>query len=267
MDEKALTEVAVEVSKTLAKDLYNDAVSPAAREAGGALAAVVGLFNNVVLYPFKHVNLHYKYKLEQFEQDLKAKLDAIPPERVVTPDLQIAGPTLEALKYTYDTAELREMYLQLLASAMDSQKASNVHPSFVDVIKSMSAMDAHVFAQFPSVGQLPVARVSLHFEGKTFSGVLPTFYAPDLLGERDPFQVSTSIQNLVRLGLLTHRDNKIMNFDYDQYRLHPFLESRRAKYQLHPEAAGKELTTQVEGEVLLSNDFGRAFRAACLPPA
>ena len=81
-----------------------------ARQADGALSTVVGFFNNVVLYPVKKANLTFRYKLEAFEDDLKEKIKNIPEENLQVPPVKIAGPVLEALRYAYDEAELREMY-------------------------------------------------------------------------------------------------------------------------------------------------------------
>lgn len=106
------------------------------------LSTVVGFFNNVVLYPVKKANLTFRYKLEAFEKYLREKTKHIPNENLQVPPVMIAGPTLEALRYTYDEAELREMYENLLASAMDTTKVSKVHPSFVDTIKQMSPLKA-----------------------------------------------------------------------------------------------------------------------------
>ena len=90
----------------------------------------------------------FKYKLEAFEQDLKKKIKNIPAENLQEPPLMIAGPVLEALKYTYDEDYLREMYENLLASAMDNRNTNNAHPSFVDAIKQMSPLDARIYAFF-----------------------------------------------------------------------------------------------------------------------
>lgn len=83
------------------------------KQADGALSAVVGFFNHVVLYPVKKANLTFRYKLEAFEDDLKAKISDIPDENLQPPPISVAGPALEALRYTYDEAELREMYFSL----------------------------------------------------------------------------------------------------------------------------------------------------------
>ena len=81
-----------------------------AKQTDGALSTVVGFFNNVVLYPVKKANLTFRYKLEAFEDDLKEKIKNIPEENLQVPPVKIAGPVLEALRYAYDEAELREMY-------------------------------------------------------------------------------------------------------------------------------------------------------------
>lgn len=80
----------------------------------------------------------FKYKLEAFEDDLKEKIKDIPEENIQIPPTMIAGPTLEALRYTYDEDVLREMYENLLASSMDNRIAIQAHPAFVDAITDVS---------------------------------------------------------------------------------------------------------------------------------
>ena len=110
----------------------------------GVLSTVVGFFNNVVLFPVKKANITFRYKLEAFEDDLKEKIKNIPEENLQVPPTMIVGPTLEALRYVYDEKELREMYENLLVSAMDNRTVSHTHPAFVDAIKQMSPLDALV---------------------------------------------------------------------------------------------------------------------------
>ncbi len=137
-DKKGIIEATSDAVKSL--------VPETTKQTDGVLSTVVGFFNNVVLYPVKKANLTFKYKLEAFEQDLKKKIENIPEENLQEPPLMIAGPVLEALKYTYDEENLREMYENLLASAMDNRKVNNAHPSFVDAIKQMSPLDAKILS-------------------------------------------------------------------------------------------------------------------------
>ncbi len=137
----------IEVSKTIieAAKISKEVVPETVEQVDGILATVIGWFNQVILHPVKKANLTYKYKLESFENDLKNKIIQIPVEKQCEPKLYMAGPILEALRYTIDEKELREMYLNLLASSMDIDKAA--HPSFANTISLMSPLDAKILEQ------------------------------------------------------------------------------------------------------------------------
>jgi hypothetical protein len=259
---KAGVKIATEVAKERTGEIYDDALKPASQEAGSALQAIVGLFNNVVLYPIKTANISFRYKLEMFERDLAEKLKDTPPAKLITPKLSIAGPTIEALKYTFDTKELREMYLTLLASAMNADKCDGTHPAFTEVIKAMSPLDSVIFRDAAKFRQIPCARITIGFETKIFTTAMPQNFIPDLIQNRDPFAVSRSVENLCRLGLLTHRDNTIIGYNYDAFLNHTYVEERRSLYaKTRPDVT---VTAKVNGEVILLNDFGFSFKEACV---
>ena len=48
------------------------------------------------------------------------KLKNVPEENIVTPPPSIAGPVFEALRFSGEDIDLRELYTNLLASAMDN---------------------------------------------------------------------------------------------------------------------------------------------------
>ncbi len=264
MDEKEVTEVAIEILKERSKDIYDDGLKPATKEGGEALQAIVGLFNNVVLYPIKKANLSFKYKLEQFEEDLKMKIDKIPDEKFIEPPLNISGPTIEALKYTFDTKELREMYLNLLSSSMSSDTLKLAHPSYVEIIKAMTSLDANIFKKASKeIRNIPAARITITFgTNSTFTHAAPTIFAPDLLVNSDPFLVSSSIENLCRLGILTHLDVGIKGYDYDKFKKHPFIQQQLGIYKrAHPEL---DLNIHVSNHVIFVSDFGKNFADVCV---
>lgn len=260
--------IAAEVAKEIAAEVYTDAAKPAAHEAGEALGAIVGLFNNVVLHPVKLANLFFKYKQEQFKIDLKKKLDGVPLENITYPPISIVGPALEALRYNIDTVELREMYLNLLAAAMNKDMSSDTHPSFVEIIKSLSADDAEVFSEFAEFGRLPWIRAVVgHDKWRLYPTMTPQFYIPQLSEYRNPFTVSRSIQNLARFGLLTINDNLLEpDFDYHKLCDTPFMDECFEKCrQLFPDPS-QAAVLHVEGKgLVLSNEFGELFARCCLP--
>lgn len=189
-----------ELAKT-AKEVLPQTVS----ETDKAISTMVGWFNNFVLYPVKKANITYRYKLECFENDLQERVEKIPADQICPPKLSIAGPTLEALKYTYDEQDLREMYVNLLASSMDSTIAKDAHPSFVEIIKRMDPLDARLMKQISAqVEYIRIinSRISCVDEGTFYVNAIPEWFTGITIPEYDIFQISTSLVRLNKLGII-----------------------------------------------------------------
>lgn len=89
--------------------------------------------------------LRYAVELEKYNEELHATVNEIPKERKIEPDIQIVAPALEASKYCVEKEELRKMFVNLIASSMDCDKVTSVHPIFTDIISKLSSMDALLF--------------------------------------------------------------------------------------------------------------------------
>lgn len=267
MKEEAL-EITKEVAKVVAKDVYNDGVKGTVVQTGEIIESVVGLFNNVVFYPVKKANALFKYKLEDFKNELEQKLSSIPKEKLVEPDLMIAGPALEALKYTYDKDELRNMYLNLLTSSMNKDIKDKVHPSYVEIIRQLTPLDAKVFKRLQDLRQVACAHAILKIDNsnKVYSIAYPNYIVMELLDLGDEFQLSTSISNLIRLGLIHHEDNSINGFDYNCFKTVNIIVNNKIEIDNKNRAEGNGITTSIDiqGQVIMQNDFGRSFADTCL---
>ncbi|WP_396047091.1 Abi-alpha family protein [Aeromicrobium sp. UC242_57] len=68
------------------------------------------------------------YFNSEFPADLTEKMKNVPDEEIQTPKPNVAMPALEALAYSVEEAELKEMYLNLLARASDKRTSSLAHP-------------------------------------------------------------------------------------------------------------------------------------------
>lgn len=233
-----------------------------AKQTDGALSTVVGFFNNVVLYPVKKANITFKYKLEAFEEDLKEKIKNIPEENIQVPPTMIAGPTLEALRYTYDEMELREMYENLLASAMDNRKVTQTHPAFVDTIRQMSPLDAVVLQKITDMSRLRCGEIVFQVLDTTqvYSKAMPNYFVEELAELADPFEVSTSLVNLQRLGLIKIADGELTGMSYEEMKEHPYVLERKAIF----EQFGRAFTCEVHRHAIVMNNYGEQFARVCL---
>lgn len=235
-----------------------------AKQADGALSTVVGFFNNVVLYPVKKANLTFRHKLEAFEDDLKEKIKYIPEENLQVPPTMIAGPTLEALRYTYDEAELREMYENLLASSMDNRISCEVHPSFVDTIKQCSPLDAIVLNMFATKRQYKCGTILFNLKedsSKNYASAMPDYFIEEFASLGDPFLVSASLINLKRLGIVDITESGLVGENYDLMKSNPYVISRKSLYRQQ----GKyDFNVEVNEHAVVLNNYGKQFIKICL---
>src|SRR5574340_607055 len=101
---------------------------------------------NTALLPIAALNFGIErariYFEKHFASDLSAKANSIPPQQVVEPKASVAGPALQGLAYSHDEADLKELYLNLLAASMDGRVSDKVHPAFVPVIQQLTSFEA-----------------------------------------------------------------------------------------------------------------------------
>lgn len=155
------------------------------------------------------------------------------------------------------------MYLNLLSKAMNRDTVMLTHPAYVDIIKSMSPLDAIVFNKASQLKQVASARIRIEFGDRFYTDIMPETYAPDLISEHDPFSVSISLNNLCRLGLLFNRlDSSINGYSYDNLKETAFV---KHQFELCQQIdISRTLEIKMEESVLVVTDFGKNFAKVCL---
>lgn len=143
----------------------NPQVKAAGSNLGHTALTITKTINNVLL-PLAAVNFAFDkarlYFAEKFADDLAAQTANIPVEDIVEPKASIAGPALQGLAFTHEEVALKAMYLGLLATAMDRRVAPEAHPAFVEVIKQLSADEAHSLKQVLNFATpLPIVEIRI----------------------------------------------------------------------------------------------------------
>lgn len=183
--------------------IYQDAIQPAAKELGKALGTVAKTVN-MALAPVSALVWGYDQIKEFVDHKVTEKLQNVPKENIVTPPPHIAGPALEALRYTGSIEELKELYANLLASSMDSATTNDAHPSFVEIIKQLSSEEAKLLTALISTEQEPALTIRNNREDN--AGGRDQFRNFTVLGEKvgvpDYDRIPNYLDNLCRLGLL-----------------------------------------------------------------
>jgi hypothetical protein len=138
--------------------IYEDLARPAAKQLGIALETVAKTVN-MALAPVGLMIWGYEQIQEFVSGKVAERLKNVPPEAIVQPELNIAGPALEALRYTGHSDSLSDMYANLLASAMNVITNSQAHPAFVEIIKQLTSDEAKLMKLFANNKMHPILTV------------------------------------------------------------------------------------------------------------
>ncbi|WP_256003658.1 DUF4393 domain-containing protein [Pedobacter deserti] len=251
----------VNEAKALAPEVYKDVAKPALQEVGSVAGRTVKAF----LAPLRGLLWGWE-RIEDFvETEVKKRLDKIPEEKRKSPEPEIAVPLLQALTYTAQNETLREMYVNLLANAMNVDKNNVVHPSFVEIIKQMNSLDAKVFDELAKINayqKILNPRITIKGQGKFFTGATPEWYAGWTIEGYSEFDVSASLVRLSKFGLIELMFDRTAGKDgYDSIRSTPFLRSILNKYQ----TGNADLELEIGGteSIVYVNEYGIQFKNAC----
>ena len=240
--------------------VYQDAFQPAAKEIGAALQTVAKSIH-VALLPLRLLVWGYE-RIEQYlVSSLAEKLKDVPESRIVTPNPAVAGPALEALRFVGNDSVIRELYAELLATAMDSKTASSAHPSFVEIIKQINPDEARLLDYLSSKESAPLVDVVAGSKGKGFFTWLRNFSD---IGDRancsHPENIGMYIDNLCRLGLVEIPDS--YKFRVKSY--YTGTESHsRVKHVIEVIESHPGRHASIRRKALFLTDFGRQFCNAC----
>lgn len=246
--------------------VYDDAVQPLAKETGKALGTV-GRCVNAALMPVRGLVWSAEKIEEWVSTRVAQKLENIDPEKIVTPDLSVAGPTIEALKFNGHKEELSEMFAALLATAMNSDKLGKAHPSFVSIISEMTSLDASVFRALSKSSAVPSANLRVKLSGGG-SSVIFEHFCPDIyqqaglsLNQHDS-RFGAAIDNLQRHSLISVRYDQWLSSAeiYEPIEKHPYTMALKNQIE-RPEL--KQSLDVKKGMISLTA-FGRYFADACL---
>lgn len=182
-------------------NIYDDLAKPAVQQAGKILSFPLEVINALLVRPRSWI-ANANYKLQETNVLIAKKLENISADKIKAPEDYIAVPTLQALSYSMESQELREMYANLLAKAMYSETADDVMPAYVEIIKQLSPTDIRCFEEiFNNKGKISYKNTFVKnvLTGNGYS-VLPYISEFDFT---DLNTINCSIDNLFRLGLLS----------------------------------------------------------------
>lgn len=243
--------------------------SPAMQMAADSYAQRIAIKQGILLKLYqplaKWAGASREYFEQDFGSDIAEKVADVPDENLTTPRPSVAVPAMQGLGYSLDEPTLKEMYLNLLATASDDRRSDGAHPSFAEIIRQLSPAEAAVLPEALTRGMRPIARLEAtnpDDKGKVYV----THHILELLDTEtgasfEEPALAIWIDNWTRLGLVEvdYSTYLVAEGIYDWVDQHPAMQ-RAVEWG---EARGRSI--EVTKGVLRPTDFGDRFAEAVTP--
>lgn len=219
---EGLDKLAGAIGDTLktAPTLYEDALQPTVQEVGKFAARIPRAINAAFSGLDKWI-LNREYAIDETKKLLEKKLENVDPEKIVPPEAYIVVPAIQAISYSMDSEELRNLYANLLAKAMNSDTKDHVHPSFVEIIKQLSPNDALLIKEIHKNIIIPFLNRASSFNNFSTPAYDPVLQAKTnmiitLINFTSQSEIEFSIINLLRLGIIEDTHIVVSKEEYEQ---------------------------------------------------
>lgn len=202
--------------------------------------------------------LKYLYALKEFENELKENISKIPDDKLTEPDIQITAQALENSKYCINEEELRKMFASLISNSMNTDFNKDIHPSFAEILKQMSSLDAKIIKTFKnsSLNGLPICQYIV-YQNDGYTVLLENVY----LNYDTPYlpECSLAISSLVRLGLLNASYEKHLTGEntYTPFTEHFWFKKLQQNLTNHK--------VSIQKGVVSLTPLGQSFIKVCVP--
>ena len=263
-EENKVVGVEVKVPDCVDKTIEN-LTTPLAKSAGTTLADLWYLvFGSISTFAEKKRIIQAK-ALEDFKNNLEKRIETIPEDKRVMPDTQIVGGALYDSRFCVDKDELRSMFENLIASSLNSDTVSNVHPSFSGIIRQMTCADAQILSKFKRADSLPIVNYQYTMTNKgtviAYRNVISCSIDGSEL-ERE----SRSLDYLKAIGLidLNYSSHYVDETRYSVLSSAPFFKQLGYVVSSSPESYPNLSGTNIEKGIASLTDLGKQFVSICI---
>ncbi len=173
-----------------------------------------------LLNPLKELIGGFDKTISNIDSLLTNKLNGVSQENLQTPAVYIAAPIFEGLKFVADSEDLKNLYVNLLANAMDKNTAGIVHPSFVETIKYLTPDETKILDIFEKSDKIPFVDIIQIMDENSGNSEMILEKHNHLIEEHNlnilhKDNLHLYLENLIRLGILSCENSILPNYNYD----------------------------------------------------
>ncbi|GEB44219.1 hypothetical protein MTE01_01640 [Microbacterium testaceum] len=252
----------------------------AAARLKGQKMAIKEAMSLIIMRPLAGImGISRTYFETEFSSDYAAKIEDVPDEDLQTPKASIAGPVFEGLSYSLDEPVLKQMYLELLATASNARSANWAHPSFAQIVRELTSDEAIYLRDLlgHNARTTPIVQFKRVFDPAGGYNIIRTHVlnteSQDGLPVADPM-TPTYVDNWVRLKLVTVDYTRSLTADgaYDWQEKRPERAAAQAAVEAMLNAPNFQEIGGARGitgahldydkGIITATDFGDKFAAA-----
>jgi hypothetical protein len=245
----------------IGKNLENMTV-PTSKSIGDNIGLLVdGVFGWLGTWGEK-LKIMQQMSIQKFKKKIEEGITNIPTDRLIEPKVNIIGPAVESAKYYFEEEYYKDMFSKLIIASCDKDKINAIHPSYIEIIKQLSPLDAKIISMFKCSLTFAAAKLIANNDDNTITpsnSILCDFKENnDLFDTEEKFAMNRSIDNLERLGLVVVNTSILeLKYDYDKFINYP-------QYLYFRQVIEKNSTIEIKKCRLELTNYGRSFFEICM---
>ena len=199
---------------------------------------------------------------QKIVDEVLERIEAISYENRKRPEKRIFVPILQNLSYSLDDNTLKDTYMNLLQSSLDTTKI--VHPSFVTIINQLNSDEIKLLNSLSPDILMSVPLLSIRLKSKGMQGdghILVKYFSDRGFGVCDnPYNICAYLENLERLKLIEIPPYRhILNQQYyEPLKNHPAVLQKTNQY-----IGNDTFTINYVEQLFCLTQFGLQFLSVC----
>lgn len=195
------------IIEKLAIPIYEDALSPFAKEVSKGLVSIARMANSGIFLVEDSV-----HAITSVLRMTAENLALLPPEQISFDRPRVALQAINEAKFTINEEEIQRLFSNLISTSLDKKNSVNAHPAYIEVIKQMQSDEARILRFMFNKdkhrkGHAPIIDVVQQDSGDENFGITSTTPEVNLICEDSgcdhPGSSALYFSNLKRIGLLT----------------------------------------------------------------
>lgn len=204
MDPNLIIGSGIDMYNSLPSSTQEALLNPAAETLGKALDGAA----TIVCSPLLMLNIVSKALLHKFSTEINQKINGIPQSNRDTSKLGLVIKAMEEARYQLTEDDIREMYVNLIASTVDNRKNSLVNPRLATVVAQFGINEAHIMESLAhNTSKLLLTSQLWVIDGSSDYWITPRFLSID---NELTSEYASSIDTLKSLGVIDDFPDRVL---------------------------------------------------------